>query len=335
MAADQKELERRSRFVRMRAHLDIRAAIDSPRFATDVAAACREQVDALLDGADPRCGEDVLEYLAQRLHVRFEEVHGERDIQRIEQKYLHDQREIGIGQLEMQLRDPGVDALLFEREGVDADAPDKWIAVLDLRDGTARGYFDRAHEISHRIAEPPQQNLRFYRHRNDRQNPLESLIDKVAGDIAFYPGLFGPIIGALSEQPLTWDIVEAVRNTYAAACSRLASVHAVLRAWPGRAYLLAAQVRGRRGQPHMDRALRIDVQGYSPAAQKEGILFFPNMRVPPSSPIWHTHHSAQPITAYEPLGQWSTKTGNKRLPSIEALTSATRYGDKILALVSF
>src|SRR5690554_4146189 len=115
----------------MRAHLDIRAPINSPRFADEVAAACREQVDALLTDAQPRCGEDVIEHLARRLHVHFEEVHGDRDIRRIERKYLHEQREIGMGQLAMQLEDPGVDALLFEREGVEADAPDKWVAVLN------------------------------------------------------------------------------------------------------------------------------------------------------------------------------------------------------------
>jgi hypothetical protein len=123
-------------------------------------------------------------------------------------------------------------------------------------------------------------------------------------------------------------------NTHAASCSRLASVHAVLRAWPGRAYLLAAEVRGKKGQPHVGPALRIDVQGYSPAAQKAGFFFLQKMRVPPSSPLWQTHHSAQGLTGPDLLGQGTMSMG-KRLPRIEALTSAIRWGDRVLALVSF
>src|SRR5690606_34390418 len=121
---------------------------------------------------------------------------------------------------------------------------------------------------------------------------------------------------------------------YAASCSRLASVHAVLRAWPNRAYLLAARVRGRRRQPHVGRALRIDLQGFSPPAEREGFLFFPNMRVPPSSPICLTHQGEHAITAHESLAEWTTSDG-KRLPRVEVLTSTLRYGDTILALISF
>src|SRR5690349_5078699 len=129
MAVDHELLDQRSRLARMRAHLDIRTPIDSPRFADDVAEACRWQIDALLDGAKLNGGEDVLDHLARRLHVHFEEVHADPDLARLEQKYLHEKREIGFGQLAKQFSDPQVDALLFERERAAADAPDKWVAV--------------------------------------------------------------------------------------------------------------------------------------------------------------------------------------------------------------
>ncbi len=332
MSADHRHLEQRNRLARIRAHLEIRTSIDSPRFAEDVAAACRARINSLLVDAHAQRGEDVLDHLARKLHVHFEEVHADPDLVRLEQKYLHEKREIGFGQLAKQFDDPHIDALLFERERAAADAPDRWVAVLNLRDTVARAYWSRSHELTHRIAEPPQRNLRFYRHQNDRANPLESMIDKVAADIAFYPGLFEPIVNALSADPLTWDLIDTIRSLHAASCSRLATAHATLRYWQEPAYLITAQLAGRKGSPSTDRALRIEIQGFSPNV-KAGLFFIPNMRVPPSSPIWHAHQSGEAISAYEQLGHWSTSRGT-RLPDVKALTSAFRYRDKVFALVS-
>lgn len=332
MAADHKLLDQRSRLARMRAHLDIRTPIDSPRFADDVAAACRAQINSLLNGVKLNCGEDVLDHLARRLHVHFEEVHADPDLARLEQKYLHEKREIGFGQLAKQFSDPQVDALLFERERAAADAPDKWVAVLNLRDTAARGYWSRSHELTHRIAEPPQQNLRFYRHQNDRENALESMIDKVAAEIAFYGPLFEPIVNTLTANPLTWELIDTIRELHAVSCSRLATAHAALRHWSEPAYLLSARLAGRKGRPAVDRALRIEIQGYSATAKKE-LFFIQNMRVPLSSPISHAHQSGQAISAYEQLGHWVTSDGT-RLHDVRALTSAFRYRDKVFALIS-
>lgn len=332
MAADHKQLEQRSRLARIRAHLDIRTPIDNIRFGDDVAAACRQQIDSLLAGAQPGCGEDVLDHLARQLHVHFEEVHADPDLVRLEQKYLHEKREIGFGQLAKQFDDPHIDALLFERERAAADDPDKWVAVLNLRDTAARGYWSRSHELTHRIAEPPQRNLRFYRHQNDRANPLESMIDKVAADIAFYRGLFEPVVNTLCSEPLTWELVDTIRSLYAASCSRLATAHAALRYWPQPAYLIAAQLAGRKRRPATDRALRIEIQGFSSNAASE-LFFIPNMRVPPSSPISHVYQSGEAISAYEQLGQWSTSDGT-RLRDVQVLTSAFRYRDRVFALIS-
>lgn len=332
MAADQKLLDQRSRLARIRAHLDIRTSIDSPRFADDVTEACRAQIDSLLEGVKLSCGEDVLAHLARRLHVHFEEVHTDPDLARLEQKYLHEKHEIGFGQLAKQFSDPHVDALLFERERAAADAPDRWVAVLNLRDTAARGYWSRSHELTHRIAEPPQQNLRFYRHQNDRANPLESMIDKVAAEIAFYRPSFEPIVNTLTSQLLTWELIDTIRTLHATSCSRLATAHASLRYWPQPAYLLAARFAGRKGRPNTDRALRIEIKGFSPNANEE-LFFIQNMRVPPSSPIWHVHQSGEAISAYEQLGHWGTSDGT-RLRDARVLTSAFRYRETVFALIS-
>lgn len=328
-----KKLEQRDRLGRIREHLGLRTPIDSPAFEQDVVDACRARIASMVDGVEARQGEDVLARVARHLQVRFEEVHDNRDIAALEQKYLHERREIGFGQLEMELNAPGIDALTFQRMNAHDQAPDRWVAVLNLRDAPARAYWDRSHELIHRIAEPPQRRLPFYRHRNDKTNRLESIIDKGAAELAYYPGLFRPIVDSVRAEPLTWDLVDAIRERFAPTASRLATAHATLRHWPCRAYLLTAQIGGRKGRPHVDRALRIAIQGFSPSAKGEGLFFIHNMRVPPSSPVRHVHQSGQTIAAHERLGAWTTSSGGG-LPDIRALTSAYRWRDKVFALVS-
>jgi len=327
-----KDLEQRNRLARIREHLDLRTSIDSPAFESNVIDACRERIDAMLEGMQLGSGEEVLAHVAAHLQVRFEEVHDDRDLEELEKKYLREQREIGFAQLSMEFEKPNVDALLFERLNADPEAADKWVAVLNLQETTSRGYWSRSHELIHRLAEPPQYNLRFYRHRNDKQNRLESLIDKGAAELAFYTGLFAPTVDSLRNSPLTWELVEIIRSRYAPSSSRRAAIHAVLRHWPRPAFLLAARMAGRRGRPKTDVALRIQIQGFSPTA-RGSVFFFDNMRVPHSSPIWHCFESGESLSAFEQLGLWTTSQG-KRLPDVRVLTSAYRWGDEVSALVS-
>jgi len=327
-----KQLEQRNRLARIREHLDLRTPIDSPAFEQDVVNACRERIDAMLEHQQPRSGEEVLVHVARRLQVRFEEVHDDHDLESLEHKYLREQREIGFAQLSIEFEKPNVDALLFERLHADPNATDKWVAVLNLQETTSRGYWSRSHELIHRIAEPPQFNLRFYRHRNDKQNRLESLIDKGAAELAYYRRLFAPTVDAVRSEPLTWDLIGNIRARYAPSSSQRACVHATLRHWPRPAFLLTARMAGRRRRPNTDVALRIEIQGFSQGAS-HGVFFFDNMRVPPSSPIWHCFQSGEAISAVEQLGLWTTSKGDC-LPDVRALTSAYKWDGKVEALIS-
>lgn len=327
--------EQLSRLHRIRENLRLATPVDSPEFEKAVVQACRIRVDSLLTKAQPCTGEHVLSHLANQLHVRFEEVNHDRDIARLEKKYLEDKREIGFGQLEIELNAPGVDALLFQRIHTEDVARDRWVAVLNLRDSRSRAYWSRAHELTHRVAEPAQQQLPFYRHRNDSTNRLESLVDLGAAELAFYPPLFRPIVDSISTSMLTWGLVEEVRSRFASTASRLSTVHAMLRYWPQPTYLVFAQIAGRKGQPNVDRSLRIKISGFSTAA-RDTFLFFPNMRVPETSPIWHAFYSGKATSDFEQLGRWQTSSG-KRLPDIRVFsdTNYYHYGNNwVYALVS-
>lgn len=332
-ASNEQRLDQRHRLLAMREYLRVRASPEDQAFEAEVVDACVQKVQPVIAAHAGCTGEVIVAAIAKQLGVRFEEVKTAADIDMLEQKYLVEQRELGFGRLAHELADPSVDALLFQRLRVDQDAPDRWIAVINLQETESRGYWSRPHEILHRLAEPPQRRLPFFRHRADSENRIERIVDLGAAELAFPPSVFGKLVQRVTHRELTWDLVQAVRQQFAPTSSVLAAAKAVLRYWPQPAFLLVAKVRGRRQRPSVDVALRIDIEGFSSSAESSAVWFFPNMRVPDTSPIWQTHESTRSVTEYENLATWSTSGGDS-LAARRALTSGVRLGSVVYGLVS-
>lgn len=73
------------------------------------------------------------------------------------------------------------------RHNVNAHARDRWLAILNLLHTQAREYWNTFHELVHRIIEPAQPWLPFRRSRLETESSIESLVDSVAAELAFYP----------------------------------------------------------------------------------------------------------------------------------------------------
>lgn len=322
----EKLLDDEQRLLAMREYLGIRAQPRDVAFDSEVVAVAVGKIEPIIARYAHAPGEVIVGAVAKQLGVRFEEVRSSADIQRLEQKYLVEQKELGFGLLAREMADETVDALLFQRMHAAKGAPDEWVAVLNMTSTEARAYWSRPHELTHRLAEPPQRRLPFYRHRTDFHNRLERIIDLGAAEIAFPASAFGPRVKRVAGEDLTWEFVKSLCAEFAPTCSLLSAAKAILRFWPQPAFLVKASFRGRRSRPHSDKALRIDVDGFSPSALQTGVHFYANMRVPPSSPIAHTHETGRNITDVESLGRWVTSSGSK-LPDRRALTSGlhTRY----------
>ncbi|HYE19726.1 MAG TPA: hypothetical protein VEA69_14850 [Tepidisphaeraceae bacterium] len=315
-------------------HLGVGARHPDPFFARDVIAASVGRVAPLLNEMLPCTGEEMAEALGRHLCVTFEEVRGPGDIDALEDRYLRGKREIGFGQLRRELAAPNVDALLFQRLRAEEHDPDRWVAVLNLQRTESRGYWNRFHELAHRIAEPPQGVLPFARHGFDASNPLESLIDLVAAELAFYPPAVRPKIAMLwRHRRLDFGVVDAFHAAYAPSASLLATAKAAVRFWPRPAVLLTAEVRGRKRDPSADRALRITVTARNDAARAAGLTFIPNMRVPAGSPIAEAFGSGEVVDAEEVLDRWTT-SGGTRLSPIGVHTAARPMGPVVYATVT-
>lgn len=262
--------------------------------------------------------------LSHHFSVRFEEVRSQADIQRLERKYLRGQRELGFAQLRKELANPNVDALLFERQQAGERDEDKWVAVLNLQQSEAKSYFNRAHELSHRIAEPPQGFLPFKRHSLERGEPIERLMDQIAAELAFFPDVFGPLVETRQAEQLTFDLINDLRTQFADSSSLLAAANAVVNSWPMPACCMTAKMAGRKQKPNEAIALRVFPQLRNSRAHDTNELFvIQRMRVPTTSIVYEVFTNGGTRTAVENLSTWATSSG-KRLRDEDVLISAIR-----------
>lgn len=327
------QLDQRQRLMEMREHLRVRAMPGDVSFEREVVNACLRQVQPIIDAQSRRTGEEISAAVAAHLGIRFEEVRTPADIDALEHKYLHEQRELGFGQLAYEMADPTVDALLFERRRAAPDAEDRWVAVLNVRETEARAYWSRWHEIDHRLAEPPQRRMKFFRHRTDHGNRLEQIIDAGAAELAFPVSVFGPLVTRVGDRELTWSLVKRVKDQFAQTSSLLSAAKAFIRHWPAPVFLLTASMKPSKQRPNLPPALRIKVEGFNASAEKESVRFIPNMRVPPISPIAQTFASSLELSDFENLASWTTSCGTC-LPDRRVLTASVRLGSVVYGLVS-
>lgn len=303
-----------------------------PEMVKDVVAASIARADPVLAGVPPS-GELVAAKLAAHYRLQFEEVRTKRDIDALEDRYLRRKRELGFAQLRDELQDPRVDALLFKRIHAAEDDPDRWVAVLNLLLTEDRRYWNKFHELSHRVAEPPQQLLPFRRQRTDDRSAVEVVIDAIAGELGFHRRLFRPLVWAIERAHLTFDDIRSIQEAFAPTASLLAVTNAVVAHWSRPALAFVARVRGRSRDDRLDRALRVEVQARNDAARQADLYMIPNMRVPKGSLVYSVFESGLKSTGSERLGMWET-SGGDRLPDHRVLISAVSVGTQVYTVVS-
>jgi len=324
-----KALNEQHRLNAIQDFLGVQADVNNTaEFEKEVIAASMAKIADIQNSYNCKTGEELVSRVASSLNVKFEEVRTHEDIADISKKYLQ-QNEISFGQLSLELEDPNVDALLFKRE----NAPNQYVAVLNLQKTDARAYCNRTHELSHRLAEPPQQGLPLYRHRANQKNRVERTVDLVAAEVGFYEPIFKPLVNTFTNSFLSWEIIEQIRTKFSPSSSLIAISKAVIKHWPMPVFLIEAEFRGRKNRPMDDLALRSFVIDWNSYADSSNVYFFPNMRVPQPSPIFESYYSNAINDGQENLIHWET-SGNSRLPSRNAFTSARPYHKGTLAFIS-
>ena len=148
---------------------------------------CRRQVSRLTarHGLPTTIGE-LLERVASCLDVEFVEIHSDDDLARLLQR-IPPTAEPLMARVAAEL-DDDTDGITIGRL-----APQEWerryLAVINCRGRHySRRYFTKWHELSHRLVDGEQLALAFRQTLTERKDPGEMLVDKVAGEIAFFPG---------------------------------------------------------------------------------------------------------------------------------------------------
>lgn len=298
----------------------------------EVVQACLEKVSGLLGGLEPT-GEALASRTARYYQVCFEEVRIEDDITSLEQKYLFGKKELGFARLREEIHSPTVDALLFQRINANPDDLDKWVAVLNLTVTEDRAYWNRYHELSHRLAEPPQKFLPFRRQLTDDRDVVEKLIDTIAGEVAFHPQIFSPFMREIKDKPATFDAISAVRSAYSPSASLLAVTNAVVQRMARPAVAFVATMKAKRNGPQDQRELRIEPQCRNVLAQNSNLFLIPNMRVPRSSSVYHTFLTGTPMTCSESTSDWTTSSGTA-IPQHCVTVSTIRLSDRVYGVMT-
>jgi hypothetical protein len=194
---------------------------------------CRNRVQSWAKGAPEVCSIDDLEKLVcRKLNLVIEHVWSDADLDAIIKKYVK-LGEAAFSSLKFQLDDDTF-ATSMERYNVKAGAHDRYVAVIDCRgDKAARRFFTRWHEIAHLLTLVGQLELPFHRSTTE-QNPIERLMDAIAGEVGFFGPIFEPALHAeLSDTGcLTFSGVERVRAAIQSDASYAATLIACFKRSP-------------------------------------------------------------------------------------------------------
>jgi hypothetical protein len=310
---------------------------------------CRRRIDGWVAEAGGVRDIRQLEALVTRkLQMVFEEIRSDADFDRIKDQYARAKKDPVFATMRLRFDDadnPTYGALV-RRKNAAPDAPDRYVAVIDCRGSKlARRFFTRWHEIAHRLttdADEPQ-----YRSEHD---PIERLMDEIAGHVGFYGPLFDPVFQAAhrGKERLLFETVEAVARqgfpdasfqaTLNACTRRLPTPVIYLEAGLGHKAVVKRQIEDDSPRlfafeepPAELRAVRVVT---NEAAQGEKFVIPQNMRVPGSSVIRSLFEAGgeRDATSREDLAMWSDSKG-KRLAGRAVTVEARKVADRVLAIV--
>src|SRR5688572_12105221 len=137
--------------------------------------------------------------VADKFRVKLEFICEAADIESIPLKYPRFHSGL-LRRLRQEFVDGVTEGITLEREEWDP-RQFRYLAVIDARGERAvRAYFTAWHEITHLLVHPEQLPFPGFRRSPPRieidKDPLESVVDHVAGSVAFYPPFFQPAVTA-------------------------------------------------------------------------------------------------------------------------------------------
>jgi hypothetical protein len=310
---------------------------------------CRNRIDRWVAEAGEVGSIEQLERLVtQKVQMVFEEIRDDSDFDRIKQVYAVGKGEGIFAAMRLRFEDernPTYGAMV-KRKKADADAPDRYVAVIDCRgEKLARRFFTRWHEIAHRLTTDADEPV--YRSEHD---PIEQMMDRIASHIGFYEPLLGPSFNreVPEGRKLSFDAVENIRRDAFPDASFQSALFACHRRYaePG-VYIEATPALKVEHNREITQGaqwlfddlrpvpqLRAVMVIQNDVAKQRGLFIAPNMRVPETSLIHRIYcdETLNDRESIENLCDWE-HSGGKRLAKQEVRIEAKRMRDRVIALV--
>lgn len=291
--------------------------------------------------------------LADKYRVRIEFIRTDEDVPTLAAKHADFHSALGP-RLEQEFLKDTTEGITLEREHDDAHRF-RYLAIADARGNrTARAYFTAWHEIAHIVLHPAQLAFEGFRRTPTlaevKKDPIETVVDHVAGHLAFYEPLFRPMLdAAVGEHGVTFRALEAARATIDPTPSLFASAVACLHLQDRPMLLVEAEMAFKRSE---DRFRRSGQQSFAFAseptaklravkvvpnefADDAGFAIRPNMRIPQNSILYRAFESAAEtdLTAQEDQSWWEDSTTGA-LPALAMHVHAARRGRYVYALIT-
>jgi len=309
---------------------------------------CQRRIDAWVAEAGGVPNIDALESLVtQNLQMVFEEIRADDDWERLKEVYARGKKEFVFGAIKTKFDDDHnltYGALIERRNAAPAD-PDRYVAVIDCRGSKqARRFFTRWHEIAHRLTTHADMLEPVYRSEHD---PIERMMDEIAGHVGFYGPIFNPAFQQASEgKPLlTFGMVESIINRAFAAASFQATLFACTRRLPTPVIYLEAALDHKKevkrrlqteslfGDDPPPGELRAIKVIQNSAAYKSKFNIPTKMRVPENSIIQELFNAdaIAESNAKECLSRWESK--GKSLEQRTVIVEGRKVADRVIAIV--
>lgn len=299
---------------------------------------------------------DTLQWVvANKFHVRLEVIRENGDIGRIAEKYP-DFDPVLRQRLAHEFSARSTEGITLERFEPDPRVF-RYLAVVDGRgERASRVYFTSWHELAHFLAHPWQLAFPGFRRTPASiewvKDPIESVIDHIAGKVAFYPALFGPALerGMAQHGGLTFAAIDAAREVAVPAASLFATAMAAVNLASIPTLFVVAEMALKADER---RALRSPQQTFSfaPAQAREKLRVTTlvgneaaarcalgirrNMRVPGDCVLMRAQQNPGDITlrGIEDQASWESSRGGPLEP-LSICVEAARRGRFVYGLIT-
>jgi len=271
------------------------------------------------------------------LNLVFEEITDDADLEELKRRYVQKGEFVFAHVVQNDLTPETFGTMVRLKDG-------SHVAVIDCRGNkAARRFFTRWHEIAHLLVDPDCERQVF----RSTDEPLEKLMDQIAGHVGFYEAIFAPLLHQNLPQGgrLTFEIVEAVRQSFYPHASFQSTLFACQRRVSTPILYLEARMgysegerRGLKQKPMFDdekpeKKLRVQLAIPNDAASEMKLTARWNMRVPESSPIFTAFNSEQEeVSGEENLNTWTFSKGGY-LMDCDVFVQARRVDQGVMATV--